>query len=188
MHRAKQQSVYRFDLSGGALCLDFANTVSHRHLRERRAEHLSSYADLVGFGEQSNLIPPKLAARLRSRADRCFPKHKGLWQIHRSSGGLYRAFAALAAGKHARPADIHQINDFTLEALQHRTLARTNGEYRWEWRSDGGNLERILWPIAESAVNLLSSEDRAAIRECERPIASGFSSTTAAMAVAAGVT
>jgi Putative stress-induced transcription regulator len=45
----QQQSVYQFDLSGGALCLDFANTVSHRHLPQRRAEHLDSYADLLAF-------------------------------------------------------------------------------------------------------------------------------------------
>ncbi len=171
MPSIKPHSGYHFDLSGGALCLDFANTVSHRHLPQRRAEHLDSYADLVAFADQSKLLPPKLAASLRARANR---DPAGTRSAFRKSivlrESLYRAFTAIAAGKHARPADVRQINDFALAALQHRKLAQTNGDYRWEWRSNGSDLlDRILWPIAESAAELLTSEDRAAVRECRAP-------------------
>ena len=171
MRSAKPHSGYQFDLSGGALCLDFANTVSHRHLPQRRAEHLGGYADLVAFAEQSDLLSPKLAANLRARASRnhaealsAFGKSIVLREV------LYRAFCAIAAGKHARPEDVQQINDFALAALKHRKLTRTNGDYRWEWPSSKGDLlDRILWPIAESAADLLTSKDRAAIRECGAP-------------------
>ena len=171
MRSAKQHSGYQFDLSGGALCLDFANTVSHRHLPQRRAEHLDSYADLVAFAEQSKLLLPKLAASLRARSARNGAEAQSSFRksiVLRE--GLYRAFSALAVGKHVSPADVQRINDFALEALQHRKLAQTNGDYRWEWRSNGSDLlDRILWPIAESAAELLTSEDRAAIRECRAP-------------------
>ena len=171
MHTGKQQSGYQFDLSGGALSLDFANTVSHRHIPQRRAEHLGSYSDLVTFADQSKLLSPKLAASLRSRASR---DHAAARSGFRKSIDfrevLYRAFAAIAAGKHARPADVQQINDFALEALQHRKLTRTNGDYRWEWQANGDDLlDRILWPIALSCVELLTSLERAAIRECRAP-------------------
>lgn len=145
--------------------------MSRRHLPERRAEHLSRYADLTGFAEQSNLISPKLSARLHTRANgnsaearKAFRKSIVFREV------LYRVFSALAAGRHARPADVQQINNFTLDALKHRKLVRTNGDYRWQWQSDGDNvLDRVLWPIAESAANLLTSEDRTAIRECDAP-------------------
>ncbi len=171
MRSRRQQSGYQFDLSGGALCLDFTNTVSRRNVPERRTEHLNGYADLIAFAQQSKLLSPKLAASLRSRASRDLA---GARSAFRKSldfrEALYRAFAAIAAGKHARPADVQQINDFALEALRHRKLARTNGNYRWEWQSDGGDLlDRILWPIAQSAAELLTSKDRAAIRECRAP-------------------
>jgi predicted RNA-binding Zn ribbon-like protein len=167
----KRQSGYQFDLSGGALCLDFANTVSHRHIPQRRAEQLDSYADLLAFADQSKLLPPKLAASLRARAG---GDPGGARSAFRKSvvlrESLYRAFSAIAAGKHAPPADVQQINDFALVALQHRKLAQRNGEYRWEWQSNGSDLlDRILWPIAESAAELLTSEARAAIRECRAP-------------------
>jgi predicted RNA-binding Zn ribbon-like protein len=167
----KPHSGYQFDLSGGALCLDFANTVSHRHLPQRRAEHLDSYADLVAFAEQSNLLSRKLAANLHARSARNGAEARSSFRksiVLRE--GLYRAFSAIAAGKHARPEDLQQISDFALEALKHRKLARTNGDYRWEWQSNGSDLlDRILWPIAESAADLLTLEDRAAIRECGAP-------------------
>jgi predicted RNA-binding Zn ribbon-like protein len=171
VHTGKRQSGYQFDLSGGELCLDFANTVSHRHLPQRRAEHLDSYADLVAFADQSKLLPPKLAANLRARASRDAAGARSAFRksiVLRES--LYRAFSAIAAGKHAPPADVQRINDFALAALQHRKLARTNGDYRWEWQSDGRDSpDRILWPIAESAAELLTSDARAAIRECRAP-------------------
>jgi len=167
----KPHSGYQFDLSGGALCLDFANTVSHRRLPQRRAEHLDSYADLVAFAQQSKLLPPKLAANLRARANR---DPAGARSAFRKSiafrESLYSAFSAIAAGRHARPADLQQINDFALVALQRRKLAQRNGDYRWEWESNGSDLlDRMLWPIAESAAELLTSQARAAIRECGAP-------------------
>src|ERR1035441_8617882 len=64
VHSGHQQAGYQFDLSGGALCLDFANTVSHRHLPQRRAEHLDTYADLVAFADQSKLLPPPWPSRI----------------------------------------------------------------------------------------------------------------------------
>ena len=168
MHSAKRPSGHQFDLSGGILCLDFANTVSHRYLPQRRTEHLGSYADLVAFAQQSKLLPPKLAASLRACAGR---DHTGARRAFRKSivlrERLYRAFSAIAQGRHARPEDVQQITDSALEALRHRKLVRTNGDYRWEWQSNGRDpLDRILWPIAESAAGLLTSEERAAIREC----------------------
>lgn len=171
MHTGKRQPGYQFDLSGGALCLDFANTVSHRHLPQRRAEHLDSYADLIAFAQQSKLLPPKLAASLRAHANR---DHAGARRAFRRAillrESLYRAFSAIAAAKHALSADVQQINNFALVALRHRKLARSNGDYRWEWQSGGSDLlDRILWPIAESAAELLTSDARAAIRECGAP-------------------
>src|ERR1019366_10005356 len=136
---------------------------SHRHLPQLRAEHLDGYADLVAFAEQSSLVSPKLAASLRARSARNGAEARSSFRksiVLRE--GLYRAFSAIAAGKHARPEDVQQINDFALDALKHRKLARSNGNYCWGWPSSKGDLlDRILWPIAESAADLLTSKERA---------------------------
>ena len=60
-----------FDLSGGALCLDFANTIGDRPsgLNER----LTSYSDLLSWGRQAGAIGTEEAEKLERRAGR----HKG---------------------------------------------------------------------------------------------------------------
>ena len=41
---------YAFDLSGGRLCLDFANTIGWRG-RDEPNEHLGSYGDFIAWAE-----------------------------------------------------------------------------------------------------------------------------------------
>src|SRR5260370_10509978 len=54
---------YVFDLDGGRACLDFANTDSSS------GDHLGSYADLVAFAAQSDLLTPHDAAGLRGEGE-----------------------------------------------------------------------------------------------------------------------
>jgi predicted RNA-binding Zn ribbon-like protein len=165
------QAEFKFDLSGGTLCLDFANTVSRRDDPELRREHLAGYADLVAFARQSALLSDKQADELCSYAE----QHAGQAQriFHRAlelRESLYRVFAALAQKKIPAAADLQKINDAALEALQHRCLARANGGYRWEWKSDEKNpLEGILWQSAQSAAELLTSDKLRTLRFCEAP-------------------
>lgn len=168
---ARRQSEFEFDLTGGHLALDFANTLSRRDDLERRKEHLGSYADLISFAIQSGIISARQAKNLNdyaeqhgSQAHRTFSKGIELREA------IYRGFAAIAQGKSATAADLALINKFALEALQHRRLARANGGYRWEWQLDDNNtLDRILWPIAQAAADLLTSDELRIVRWCEAP-------------------
>ncbi len=79
---------------------------------------------------------------------------------------MFRAFLALAHGKQPLPQDVGLIDQTATEALQHRHIVRVNGGYEWKW-DDEPMLERILWPIVESAAELLTSPDLKKVRECE---------------------
>jgi predicted RNA-binding Zn ribbon-like protein len=167
----KQQSAFQFDLTGGHLALDLANTVSRRDDPQRRREHLESFAQLISFALQDKILSPKQAndlqaqaRRSESDAARSFRKAIALREA------LYRVFAATAKSRPAPAKDLQKINENALDALQHRSLVRTNGRYHWEWRTDGKNLlDRILWPIAQSAVDLLTSDELKLVRWCEAP-------------------
>jgi predicted RNA-binding Zn ribbon-like protein len=167
----KRQAEFAFDLTGGILCLDFANTVSRRDDPERRREHLASYADLVAFARQSGLFSPRQAAELCAYAERHPNQAQRIFQVAIAlRETLYRAFSAIAQGQPAAAGDLQQINDATLEALQHRCLSRVNGGYRWDWRSDEKNpLERVQWSVAQSAAELLTSDQLRMVRFCEAP-------------------
>jgi predicted RNA-binding Zn ribbon-like protein len=44
--------------------------------------------------------------------------------------------------------------------------------WRWRWAGDAESepaLDRVLWPVARSAAELLTSDDLAAVRECAAP-------------------
>ena len=60
---AGTQSKFMFDLSGGNLALDFANTVSDRPTPEAK-ERLTEYRDLVSFGHRTGVYPPRTMERV----------------------------------------------------------------------------------------------------------------------------
>lgn len=168
---AKRQPEFVFDLTGGQLALNFANTVSRRHVPDRRKEHLESYADIISFAKQSGIISPKdarelcdYATRHAPEAARTFRKAIAMREV------MYRAFSAIAQGKSANAADLDLMNDFAIEALRHRCLSRSNQGYRWQWQPDGNKpLERILWEVSQAAADLLTSNELQLVRFCEAP-------------------
>src|SRR5439155_22676829 len=56
------------ELSGGALALDFANTVGGTHVQPTH-DHLRSYADIVRFTELADGLDGPTAKRLAQRAE-----------------------------------------------------------------------------------------------------------------------
>ncbi len=161
---------YQFDLSGGALCLDFANTVSWRKALGQLNDHLKSYDNLVAFAEQSRTLSPQQANELRGHASsHGNAARRTLKTAIAYREALYHAFAALAEGKLPAPNDLQKINDFAVDALGHRRLARADDRYRWEWQWNEDPLGSILWPVTQSAADLLIAPELAEVRMCEAP-------------------
>lgn len=167
MSAEQRPQEFQFDLSGGYLALDFANTISRRDSAEKTVEHLNSYHDLIAFARQTKVITPAESEALRQKAE-SHTKQAG--QVLRAAitlrKAIFSAFLALANGKPAALPDIELIDRAATDALRHRHIVRANGGYQWRW-DDEPMLERILWPIAESAAALLTSADLAKVRECE---------------------
>jgi len=165
------KSAFEFDLSGGALCLDFANTVSRRKTPEQATDHLRTYDDLIAFGEQTKILSLKLVEDLQAHARR---HGRSAEEVLRRAicqrENIFRVFSALAKGKLPGSGDVHQISGFAVEALNCRGLERAGSRYQWKWQWDRKKLlDRILWPIAQSAADLLTSPELDAVRICEAP-------------------
>lgn len=158
---------FKFDLSGGHLALDFANTVSRRDYPAKRNDHLRHYDDLVSFAQQSGLLTASAATGLRREAE---ANAAGAAQALRGAivlrEAVYRGFQHTADGKAITPQDLELIERYNLTALRHRRLERVHGGYAWKWEAEG-DLNRILWPIAHSAAELIVSDDLQKVRECE---------------------
>jgi len=152
---------YAFDLDAGRACLDFANTLS------TSGEHLNSYADLVAFAAQSQLISPDDAACLRAEGERDRATAEGvLVRAKRLRESIRTIFSSLAAGRTPPEHDLVVLNLDLAASLSHaRVVPAAGGGYRWGWT--GRNFDAPVWPISRSAADLLASDqERPLVREC----------------------
>jgi predicted RNA-binding Zn ribbon-like protein len=159
----------KFDLSGGVVSLDFANTVLKRIQPDRAEDELSNYPRLVAFAKQTKLLSSARADALRSRAAKPLRSASAvLTEAASLREAIYRVFSCVAARKPVASKDVKLIEDFALEAWKHRRLMPTSqGGYRWQWKAEEAEmLEQMLWPIALSAAELLTSDRLRLVRQC----------------------
>jgi predicted RNA-binding Zn ribbon-like protein len=155
-----------FELVGGRLCLDFTNTVSS-YLAPDPGEKLKEYDRLVAFAQQTGAISAKEAHALR-RAAASHPEDadRVLGDARRLRRALFDLFDARARGLSADPANLEILNNVLMIARAHQRLVGSGSGYRLEFVAGGAELERPLWPIAESAALLLTDPD-VQIGRCE---------------------
>ena len=148
----------------GAPALDFANTVGGSRERQTH-DHLSRYADLVEFARQGGLVTESHATKLIAAA-RSDPS--GALDVLQRGIRLREAIWDAFTRKTAVPSkDLAAISDEAARAAGHMRLGRDGSAFSWTW-GDELELDRVLWPVARSAVELLTSEvNRSAVRECE---------------------
>jgi predicted RNA-binding Zn ribbon-like protein len=163
-HRARRGE-WAFELTGGALCLDYTNTLADRPRRHR--EHLESYADLLSWARQAGALESGEVRRLRdAAAGRPADVEAAFARAMEVRECLFRLFATTARGGEPKRRDLVAINSNLGETLTRLRLRRSGGGLAWGWSSDAENLLPMLWPVVRSAADLLTSEERTLVREC----------------------
>lgn len=151
---------------GGALALDFTNTVGGTH-RAPSHEHLQQYGDLVDFAVLAGAILAAEARRLKTDGVRHPMRAKEVLRrgiLLREA--MWRFFEARSRGRAAQATDLALMNQEIGDALRHARLTAQGGDFTWGW-DDDLSLERPLWPIARSAADLVvTPEALAQLREC----------------------
>jgi predicted RNA-binding Zn ribbon-like protein len=154
---------HSFELSGGCLCLDFANTLDNR-LTGRAQELLTGYADLVSWSRQTGLVTDTEAERLTQEgARRPAAAAAVLKRAITLREAIYRIFSAVAAGRAPTAADVDILNQVLSQGRALWQVTITADGFKWRW---AGALDRMLWPVAQSAADLLTSAELSAVREC----------------------
>jgi predicted RNA-binding Zn ribbon-like protein len=157
---------HEIELAGGALALDFANTVGGTHVRPTH-DHLRGYDDIVGFARLAGALEPKLARRLVERAAREPMRAAAVYELGiRLREAIWAVFSALASGEVPRDDDLDLIGDAAAAGAARSRLLYDRDGIGWSLPSDEDELERPLWEIARSATDLLTSERRDRVKEC----------------------
>ncbi len=163
----KERSASNLELIGGQPCLDFANTVSTR--LEGGHEYLTSYIELVAWSQHAGVLTGReTGALLRQATGNTELAVAALERAIDMRETIYRIFSTVAAGQEPEDGDLAALNAALREALAHVEVVPMGARFEWGWMPDGDELDRMLWPIARSAGDLLTSPDLGRVRECAR--------------------
>ena len=127
----KQEQV--FDLTGGLLCLDFANTVDDR-TEIHPQELLISFKDLVSWSEQAQVVTEQEARGLLEKAAR-HPSEatRVLQRAVEIREAIFRIFKAVAEDESPEDSDLVTLSAIVAEAQKHAQLVPDANGFRWEW-------------------------------------------------------
>jgi predicted RNA-binding Zn ribbon-like protein len=159
----------RFDFSGGHLALDFANTVSNRPT-PARLERLDEYRNLVHFGDEAGLYPPGAVDHLYAVTGAAPGRGKtalqGAIQLREA---IFAIFTAVV-GRRAVPGNaLALLNAWVRAGGEHARVSHTSRHFQWEYMGMDSDLYSVLWPIARSAAELLTSGELSRLRVCASP-------------------
>ncbi len=157
-----------FEFSGGALCLDFANTWGNR--RDPAVDQLRSYDDLLEWAHAGGVLQEPDVQALREQAAR--RPDVAAATLHRAVAlreALYRIFSRVATGDDPADDDVGYLNRFLAVAMRQLRLQRGGSCCRWQWSAPPGALDRVLWPVVHGAADLLTSDAVGRVRECASP-------------------
>ncbi len=153
-----------FDLTAGDICLDLANTLPRRFTPLPR-ESLRSYRDLVSWGVAAGVVsdPADLWRGGDRRPDEAAD---ALRRAHGLREAIYRIFSAVAQERAPEEADLTVLNEELSIALARSQIVSVDEGFAWDWRDAEGALDRMLWPVARSAAELLTSDTLVRVRWC----------------------
>ncbi|MDA4125472.1 MAG: ABATE domain-containing protein [Thaumarchaeota archaeon] len=147
------------------VCLDFTDTVDWRTSNHAK-DAIRSYDDLLVWSSRKGLLSREEEKTLGTFLQKNEAlKSKVVKDAHELREAIYRIFSAIAHGRKAEEGDIEVLNEHLAKSMGKLELRNSGNQYAWAWR-DAEAADMMLWPIASSAADLLTSEDLARVREC----------------------
>ena len=157
------------DLLGGRLALDFVNTVEPRTGRGQH-DYLPDYRAFAAWSGHAGAITADESAGLEAAASEHAERSAVIWRRAIATREvLYRLFLAQAEGRAPRAADLAVLTRAVARAQRRALLTADGGAIRWTWDSPL-DLERPLWDVLTSAVEILTTDDADRLGVCRRGI------------------
>lgn len=155
-----------FDFLGGALCLDFANTVDWR-ASDHPQDQLADLADVIDWGTAAGILDAAAARRARELAAKQ-PAAATAAFAHAVAlrDAVYRVFVAAAEAQPVDPADLTLLNASLREALPYRQIIAFEDGFGWDWREKPADLDQVRRAVAHSAGGLLTGPKLDRVRQC----------------------
>ena len=153
---------------GGWLCLDFHNTIDWEGLEAAEDERLSTFGRLVQWSGEAGVLSDGTGARLLSEAaKRPTAARRVLQRAWDLRATIHALFFAIIRGEHPDPTALRSLNDLLAEVpAEVQPTGSGEAQFGWGWRGKPNDLACMLWPIAWSAGQLLTSPDLVQVKTC----------------------
>jgi predicted RNA-binding Zn ribbon-like protein len=153
-------------LVGGALCLDFANTLEFRRTA-REEEALTSFEELRRWAARVGAIEGEAAELLRrSASDDPEAARRVLADARRLREAIYDVLSAVAGGMAPQTAALEALNAALKPLLSASHVSVDDRGARLLWSGPPAALEQVLWPVAWSILELMLNDELSRVREC----------------------
>lgn len=160
-----ESSSYR--LLGGALCLNFVNTRNWSSA-ERPYDFFWSYLSLLQWALQLGVLTQPQVERLHQIATQHDREAQAvLEKVGPLRQSIYQIFSAAVQGARAPVEDLALLNGVLSGALSHLQVSSEQGRFVWVWTEEDLLLDSVLWRVAQSAGDLLTSERLERVRCCD---------------------
>lgn len=171
----KDRPVSSLNLIGGRLCLDFVNTVGARKFNSPenlpsdyivKGDTLSDYYDLLAWCQLTNALSAneieillEESSKNKEIVDHIFNLALDLREA------IYRICKYLINNQVPNKLDLDLLNQVLSRAYSNIELVFEDGKFLWQWKKI--SLEKILWLIADSMAELLTTSNLSRLRECQ---------------------
>lgn len=153
-----------FDFISGWLCLDFANALED----VQRPDPGLQYATLLRWSKQAGSLSAVDLGRLAQRASGEPAKVAAVVdRAHDLAATLRRVFMAIVDEKRPTKADLDLLNAELARAWGKLSVVQQDGAFALDWPAKSDALDRLLWPAAHSAGDLLVSPDLDRLKACD---------------------
>lgn len=171
----KDSPVLSLNLIGGRLCLDFVNTVGGRKFSENlssdyivKGDTLLHYYDLLAWCQLTNILSASEIQILLEESS--LEKNKEtIEHIFKLAldlrEAIYRICKYLINNQLPNNSDLILLNQVLSTGYSNIELVFENGKFLWQWNKI--SLEKMLWLIADSMAELLTTANLSRLRECQ---------------------
>ncbi|MRS03700.1 hypothetical protein EG832_10855 [bacterium] len=158
--------VYSF-VKYGDPCLDFVNSKVWNTRVQPFTDLFVDYEHIVHWFRHLAILDDEEVLRLleisKSNLDMTQKAFENIVKLRDTN---HRILTSLSHQASPSPQDLERLNGYYSDAMKHRQLMLTPEGMVWIWVNKEDALDWMLWPIAYSTAELLSSERVLRVREC----------------------
>ncbi|TMU85839.1 hypothetical protein FGG79_11610 [Bacillus sp. BHET2] len=154
---------------GERLCMDFINTVSWRESTEKRRDWFTSYAKLVDWSVHAEVLTAQQAQHLLVEAgENPSQEAETLKQAIELREVMYRMFKSISKKSSMDEQDLARFNESVRTFYRSLQVIQDEDQFTLEFKQTEKDLDTMLPPILQSAVDLLVSKNELErVKQCE---------------------